>query len=44
LVNIEGIESKLKNLLQQLNDYFEILDRNDAEDDFPCKPPRNSAS
>jgi transposase len=35
LVNIEGIESKLKNLLQQLNDYFEILDRNDAEDDFP---------
>jgi transposase len=35
LVRIEGIESKLKNLLQQLNDYFETLDRNDADDDFP---------
>ena len=35
LVHIEGIESKLKNLLQQLNDYFETLDKNDADDDFP---------
>jgi transposase len=35
LVHIEGLESKLKNLLQQLNDYFETLDRNDADDDFP---------
>jgi len=34
LVHIEGIESKLKNLMQQLNDYFETLDRNDADDDF----------
>jgi transposase len=35
LVHLDGIESKLKNLMEQLNDYFELLDQNDRSDDFP---------
>jgi transposase len=35
LVRLDGIESKLKNLMEQLNDYFELLDQNDRSDDFP---------
>jgi transposase len=33
-VKIEGITSKLQNLSNQLQEYFEVLDHNDSEDDF----------
>ena len=34
VIRIDNIESKLKNSLAQLKEYFEILDRNDSNDDF----------